>query len=79
MAKLNFQQPLLQSHYLYHMILKKHYLLLLMLKIVVLLNIFEETVILFFQDSLINCSKQQHLFKIEIFCNIINVFTHCNV
>jgi len=29
-----------------------------------------------FRDSLMNRSlKEQHLFEIEIFCNIINVFT----
>ncbi len=48
-----------------------------MLKTVVLLHIFVETVTpLIFQDSLINTiSKEQHLFQIEIFCNILNVFT----
>ncbi len=49
-----------------------------MLKTVVLHNIFMETVILFiFQDFLINrkCSKEQHLFEIEILCNIINLFS----
>ncbi len=28
----------------------------------------------FFQYSLIESSKEQYLFEIEIFCNIINVF-----
>ncbi len=31
--------------------------------------------IIFFQDSSINSLKEQHLLKIEIFFNIINVFT----
>ncbi len=44
-----------------------------MLKTVVLHNIFVETVMYFiFLDSQMN---RQHLFEIEIFCNIINVFT----
>ncbi len=38
--------------------------------VVLLLNIFVETVINFFQDSLITERAKQHLF-----CNIINVFT----
>ncbi len=42
-----------------------------MLITVVLPNIFVETVIYHFQES----SKEQHLFEIEILCNIINVFT----
>ncbi len=47
-----------------------------MLKTVVLTNIFVETVIHFiFQDSQMNSSKEQHLFEIEISCNIINVLT----
>ncbi len=50
-----------------------------MLKTVVLHNIFVETVIYFiFQDYLMNRKfnkKKQHLFEIEIFANIINVFT----
>ncbi len=44
-----------------------------MLKTVVLLNIFVETVIHF--RWWIESSKEQHSFEIEIFCNIINVFT----
>ncbi len=45
-----------------------------MLKTVVTLNIFEETVIHFFQDSLINKrTKEQHLFGILF--RIINVLT----
>ncbi len=47
-----------------------------MLKTVVLHNIFVETVIhCIFQDSLMKSSKEQHLFEIEIFYNIINVFS----
>ncbi len=48
-----------------------------MLKTVVLHNIFVETVIYFiFQDSQMNrISKEPHLFEIEIFGQIINVFT----
>jgi len=45
-----------------------------MLKTFVLLNIFVETVkisVVFDIES----SKEQRLFKIKIFCNIINVFT----
>ncbi len=41
-----------------------------MLKTVMLLHIFVETV-MFFQDSLgAERSKEQHLFEIEIFCNM---------
>ncbi len=40
-------------------------------------NIFVETMILFstifFNEN--KSSKEQHLFEMEIFCNIINVFT----
>ncbi len=48
-----------------------------MLKTVVLHNIFVETVIiLFFRiHRWIESSKEQHLFEIETFWNIINVFT----
>ncbi len=46
-----------------------------MLKTVVLPNIFAEKY--FFLDSLINDSKEQHLFEIEIFCNIIKVSVMC--
>ncbi len=48
-----------------------------MLKTVVLHNIFVETwYILFFRiHRWIESSKEQHLFEIAIFCNIINVFT----
>ncbi len=42
-----------------------------MLKTVVLIHIFVETVNLWWKES----SKEQHIFKIEIFCYIINVFT----
>ncbi len=35
-------------------------------------KVFVETLIRFFQDSLVN---RKHLFEIEIFCNIFNVFT----
>jgi len=47
-----------------------------MLKTVVLLNIFEETIMIVFQDSLMY-SKERHLFDIEIFCNIIKM-PHCH-
>ncbi len=41
-----------------------------------MLNIFVETAIHFFQDSLMkNSSKQPHLFEIEVFCNIIHFLT----
>ncbi len=54
--------------------LKKHFLLL-MLNTGGLLNIFVENVSIF-QDSLMNRKlKQQHLFYIEITCNIRNAFT----
>ncbi len=49
-----------------------------MLKTVLLPNIFVETVIhfMFFRiHRWIESSKEQHLFKIEIFWNIRNVFT----
>ncbi len=48
-----------------------------MLKTVVLMNIFVYTDVFIFQDSQINrkCSKEQHLFEIEIFSDIINAFT----
>jgi len=43
-------------------------------KTVVLLNIFLETTS--FQDFFMNGKfKGQHLFELEVFCNIINVFT----
>jgi len=48
-------------------VLKKHLLLFLMMKKVVLLNIFLET--------MIENSKEQHLFELEIFCNIIFTVT----
>jgi len=49
-------------------------LLLPMPKTVVLLNIFLETTS--FQDFFMNGKfKGQHLFELEVFCNIINVFT----
>ncbi len=38
----------------------------------VVLNIFVETEIIIWW---IESSKEQHLFEIEIFCNVINVFT----
>ncbi len=44
-----------------------------MLKTVVLRNIFVETMIIFFRILWID-SLKEHLFEIEIFCNIINVF-----
>ncbi len=37
-----------------------------------LLNIFWEPVILVQKYSCIKCQKQQHLFKVEIFCNNVN-------
>ncbi len=46
-----------------------------MLKTVVLPNIFAEKY--FFLDSLINDSKEQHLFEIEIFCR--HYKSQCNV
>ncbi len=49
-----------------------------MLKTVVLQNIFVETMINFYIFRilwLIESSKEQFLFEIEIFCNIINGFT----
>ncbi len=52
-----------------------------MVQTVVLLNIFLETVMFLLQDTLINRkiintkSKEQYLFKIELFCNIIRIFT----
>ncbi len=53
------------------MLLKKHFLLLLsVLKTIVLLNIFVKTIF-----SSIFKWIEQHLFEIEIFGNIINVFT----
>ncbi len=40
-----------------------------------LLNIFVEMEILFFRIFWwVECSKEQHLFEIEIFCNITNMF-----
>ncbi len=56
------------------MLLKKHFWLLSMLKTV---NIFMKPwYILFFRiHRWIESSKEQRLFEIEIFCNIINVFT----
>ncbi len=40
-------------------------------------NIFVETMILFYKIFFNEnkSSKEQHLFEMEIFCNIINVFT----
>ncbi len=78
MAKLNFQQALLQSSVSEIIVIcwfdaqETFLLLLLMLKTVVLLNMFVETVILFW--ILTENSKEQHLFEIEIF-NVMNVFT----
>ncbi len=46
-----------------------------MLKTVVLTNIFVETDLFFRIHRWIESSKEQHFFKIEIFCYIINVFT----
>ncbi len=47
-----------------------------MLKTVVLLNIFMETMITFFKDSLMNTKlKGTHFFFIKTFCNIINIKT----
>ncbi len=45
-----------------------------MLKTVVLFNVFVETMILVFQDPLMNrnVKKKQHLFDSESFCNFIN-------
>ncbi len=58
------------------MLLKKHFWLLSMLKTVVLHNIFVETVIiLFFRILWWIESSKEHLFEIESFCNIINIFT----
>ncbi len=48
--------------------LKKHYLL----KTTVLLW---KRWYIFFQESLMNSSKEQNLFEIEILCNIIDIFT----
>ncbi len=46
-----------------------------MLKTVVMFNVFVETVIHFFQDSLLNRKfKEQNWFQIELFCKIINAF-----
>ncbi len=63
MAKLNFQQPLLQS--LCHMVLKKN---------IYAAQYFVENVI-YFSGFFEEYKVHQHLFKMEIFCNIINVFT----
>ncbi len=47
-----------------------------MLTTVVLFNIFVETVMHLFQYYLMNRKfKNQHLFEMEIFCKVINVFT----
>ncbi len=55
--------------------LKKHFLLS-MLKTVLLLNIFIETVIHFLGIFWwIERSKENNLFEIVIFCDIINIFT----
>ncbi len=88
MAKLNVQQPLLQSsvsHDHSEIIAKSSFgaqetFFLPQLKTVVQLNIFVEKVKVFFQDSLMyRMFKKQHLFEIEynatIFCNMINEFT----
>ncbi len=73
---------ILQKSFLYaDLLLKKHIIIIIIIIIiinvetVVLLHIFVETVnILFFSIWWIENSKGQHLFEIEIFCNIINVF-----
>ncbi len=54
MAKLNFQQALLQSSAFTDLLFKNHVFLLSMLKTVVLINIFMETMIHDCQDSLKN-------------------------
>ncbi len=47
-----------------------------MLKTFVLLNIFVEAVIIFFRILWwMEISKEQQLYEIQIFCNIINVFS----
>ncbi len=45
-----------------------------MLKRVVRINIFVETVIIVFQNSLISRKFRQHLFEIELLWNILNGF-----
>ncbi len=54
------------------MLLKKHLWLLSVLKTVLLLHVFVETNAFLFIWG-IESFKEQHLFKIETFCNIINV------
>ncbi len=55
---------ILQKSFSYaDLLLKKHFWLLSIMKTVKLLNIIVES------------SKEQHLYEIEIFCNIINVFS----
>ncbi len=49
--------------------LKKHFWLLSMLKTVVLANICEKKKYIYFRIQ--EFSKEQHLFEIEIFCNIM--------
>ncbi len=65
----------LQCHDPSDLLLKKHFWLLSMLKTVVLPNIFVETVIQDLQDLQKNRKFKRNLFEIEIFWNIINVFT----
>ncbi len=76
MAKLNFQQSLLQnsvscdpSELIIDLVLKKHVLL---LKQLCCLIFFIKTTIYFFWILCIESSKEQHLFEIEIFI-VINM------
>ncbi len=56
------------------LLLKKH-LLLYILKTIVLLHFLKKTMLLSSILLGIERSKEQHLFKIEILCSIINIFT----
>ncbi len=68
MAKLNFQQPLLQSS-----VSHDPSEIILIFLLIINVDIFEETVMDFFRILLQKFIE--HLFKIQIVCNIIIVFT----
>ncbi len=70
MAKMNFQKPLLKE--LKSSVLTQLCCLIFIKKFTFFLSIKK---IKFFQIFSKKSSKEQHLFEIEIFCNIINVFT----
>ncbi len=65
---------MLQKSFDADLLLKKHFLLLSMLtqKLCCSIQLWKLTIVLGFFDK--QCSKAQHVFEIEIFCNIINVF-----